>query len=107
LPTAAEWEFAARSTPAASTGPEQMAGGVAEIVADCWSASRPMTLLGTGAGHVQRGACGYRVVKDAADAEPAQWRRVSARRAIPADAASPLVGFRIMRDFDLTAAKGF
>lgn len=107
LPTAAEWEFAARSTLAAGTGPERMAGGVAEIVADCWSSAHPITLLGTATEQAQRGACAYRIVKDAADAEPVQWRRVSARRAIPANAASPLVGFRIMRDFDLTAAKGF
>lgn len=106
LPTAAEWEFAARSTPAAGTGPERMAGGVAEIVADCWSVSRPMTLV-TGSESARRSACAYRIVKDAADAEPVQWRRVSARRAISADAASPLVGFRILRDFDLTAAKGY
>ena len=106
LPTAAEWEFAARSTSATGIGPERMTGGVAEIVADCWSAARPVTLVATG-GNAQRGSCAYRIVKDAADSEPAQWRRVSARRAIAADAASPLVGFRIIRDFDLTAAKGF
>lgn len=106
LPTAAEWEFAARSTPAARTSPERMTGGVAEIVADCWSATRPMTLV-AGSESARRSACAYRIVKDAADAEPVQWRRVSARRAIGVDAASPLVGFRILRDFDLTAAKGY
>lgn len=106
LPSAAEWEFAARATSTSASVPERMADGVAEIVADCWPAAQAITLVAR-TNHAPHGACAYRVVKGAADNEPAQWRRASARRAIPADAASPLVGFRILRDFDLTASKGF
>jgi formylglycine-generating enzyme required for sulfatase activity len=127
LPSASEWEYAARggngavwptgarldvepasavagasrrrpagSFEANSFGLHDMAGGVAEIVRDCWTP----TLAGVptdGTATITR-ACTERTLKDGAWSGPAKARRASARRPIAIDAAQPGVGFRVVRE---------
>lgn len=108
LLSAAEWEFAARTTALAGAGAARMGGGVAELAADCWPVSVAATEIRAAVSDAAEiGTCSHRIVKDGADSEDVQWQRPSARRAIKVDARSPRVGFRVMRPFDLTARNGY
>lgn len=117
LPSAAEWEYAARaanapanagadahpqqvaagpvrveSTPANAWSIHGMRGNLAEIVADCWQVSLavPMPDLEQG--------CSTRMLKDGGWSEPSRWQRPAARRPVEASVATPTQGFRIVRD---------
>jgi formylglycine-generating enzyme required for sulfatase activity len=72
-------------------------GGVAEIVAGCWSATL-REVPGDAAEATRRGNCALRVVRDGTAGEPDTSRRLSARRSIGAREALDHVGFRVARD---------
>lgn len=96
LPTAAEWEYAARVLPSPGMG----TGAVSEIVADCWEPQLPRE------GHEKIAAqtafvdCEGRMLKGAAAWEEARWHRFASRRPITANATAATVGFRVMRSLD-------
>ncbi len=118
LPSAAEWEYAARAADdasvatAARTGHQTAAdvtfarahpwgftglgGGVAEITADCWQADLSR-VAPTGEAFEPEAGCATRVVKDGAAADGPRWQRASARRPLAVEVASPGVGFRVVR----------
>ena len=123
LPSAAEWEYAARaggdgtgsrgssdavrtngprrtgSGPANGFGIHDVGGNVAEHVADCWIGS-----LGDaptdGQPAAAEGGCARRMVKDAAWFEPAARARASARRSIDPAREVAGVGFRVVREIE-------
>jgi formylglycine-generating enzyme required for sulfatase activity len=96
LPTAAEWEYAARVLPA----PGLKTGNVAEIVADCWHSHIP--LAGSERIAMQTGSvdCDARMIKSAGATEPARWHRFSARRQIAGRETGAAISFRVMRALD-------
>lgn len=96
LPTATEWEYAARVLPA----PGLQTGLVAEVVADCWQSMLPRPGSEKLAAQTSRLDCEGRMVKGAAAHEPAAWHRPSARRPIGVDQALAVTGFRVMRALD-------
>ncbi len=102
LLSAAEWEFAARASMDDDASARHMGGGLAEMVADCWSGDATAKRIKTMASH-----CPYRVVKDGADAESQDLQNPAVRRPFEAASRSPQIGFRVMRPFDLTAKNGF
>ena len=114
LPTAAEWEYAARaegaephkahlsvssshimrveSTLANAWSIHGMRGNLAEIVADCWQPTLADYMPDPGLG------CSTRMIKDGGWSEQTRWQRATARRPVDIGAASPSIGFRIARD---------
>ncbi len=96
LPTAAEWEYAARRPQ--DQVPADMAGGVAELTVDCWSSSIPEETSGRVV--LPAHGCAHHVVKDGASGENARWHRPSARRAVAQEAASATIGFRVLRELE-------
>lgn len=101
LPSAAEWEFAARLADTTTPHPEALGGGLAELVRDCWPADQSPLLADGPPSTAIFTRCSYRMVKDAAEGEDQRWRRFAARRAVRSDFASPRIGFRVMRDLDV------
>jgi Sulfatase-modifying factor enzyme 1 len=87
LPTAAEWEYAARVLPS----PGMATGDVAEIVADCWQARLPRFGQEKIASATAMFDCDGRMLKGAAPSDLAVWHRFAARRQI---------GVRVMRALD-------
>lgn len=106
LPSAAEWEFAARLADTTTPHPEALGGGLAELVRDCWPADQSPLLADGPPSTAISTRCSYRMVKDAADGEDQRWRRFAARRAVRSDFASPRIGFRVMRDLDVRVSSG-
>lgn len=108
LPSADEWEFAARASVGDDRGADRMSGGLAEMASDCWPRAIAATqIVSADDTETQITRCSHRVVKDGADDEAGYWKRASARRAFDAAARSAQIGFRVMRPFDLSARKGF
>jgi formylglycine-generating enzyme required for sulfatase activity len=96
LPTAAEWEYAARVLPGAGL----KTGNVAEIVADCWHAHIPAAGSERLASQTGSIVCDGRMLKSAGATEAARWHRFSARRQVAGDAIGSDTGFRVMRALD-------
>jgi len=118
LPSAAEWEYAARlfqlpqriaaADGDMAAGGERavaMGGGVGELVGDCWV---DMLDLGseTSAAYLPERTCYRRILKDGADSEREHWKRPAARRPMAQGARSALVGFRVVRELDEASAFG-
>lgn len=117
LPTAAEWEYAARRTgskdvaevtPAAietssiaqdtAISLDGVPGGLAEFTSDCWTGilSRdPLVTLAS----LSVPQCEGRILKDASKAEDRRWLRLSARRKVVETHASSEIGFRVVREW--------
>lgn len=122
LPSAAEWEYAARAEQSgeagrltfganmtrvsravhAATGDvhpwglQGMGSGVAELTADCWSDD--LRLLPTnGEAFAPSSRCPLHVLKDGAATDLEAWRRPSARQPIDHAAFSARTGFRVVR----------
>jgi formylglycine-generating enzyme required for sulfatase activity len=96
LPSAAEWEYAARVLP----GTGLKTGSVAEIVADCWHSQIPAAGTERIASQTGSIVCDGRMIKGAAATEPARWHRFSARRHIGGNQMRAEIGFRVMRALD-------
>jgi len=94
LPTAVEWEYAARTV----GSPVLRSGDVAEIVADCWQDRLPQPGFENIASQSGEYDCPARMLKGGSAADDAKWRRASARRMLPHRAALVDVGFRVVRD---------
>lgn len=111
LPTAIEWEFAARTrgttVVAAATGVQEppvaapLAGigqTLAEMTADCFDPFLPSAGRERRAWDTSPQLCSERVLKGARENEPRRHARFSARRALGVDEAQWSVGFRVVRD---------
>lgn len=94
LPTAIEWEYAARTV----GSPVLRSGDVAEIVADCWQDRLPQPGLEIIASQSGQYDCLARMLKGGSAIDDAKWRRASARRILPHRAALIGVGFRVVRE---------
>jgi formylglycine-generating enzyme required for sulfatase activity len=96
LPTAAEWEYAAKVVAA----PGLLTGSVAEIVADCWHTHIPASGFERIAAQTGSIGCDGRMLKGGGRSEAARYHRSSARRRIDARETGAAVGFRVMRSHD-------
>lgn len=94
VPTAAEWEYAARTLPEGQI----MRGEMAEIAADCWHTQIPQQGHERIAARTTISACDGRTVMGTA--EPTAKGRVSARSKLGARETRADIGFRVMRTLD-------
>lgn len=98
LPSAAEWEYAARMLAAS----EMTRGAVAEIVGDCFSTELPESGNVRIAAKTDPYQCSGRMLKGAGAQEAAVLHRLSARRPIGARETRADIGFRVVRPLDVT-----
>lgn len=110
LPTAAEWEYAARGGDARASagaangyGLHGIGGNVAELVEDCWVPSLADAPT-DGSAAQSEGRCARRMVKDAYWSEPEAHARLTARRAIDPGRQVFGVGFRVVRELETRIA---
>lgn len=93
VPTAAEWEYAARTLPDG----QMTRGEIAEIAADCWHTQIPQQGRERIAAQTTVAACDGRTVMGTLAEEPAAEGRVSARSKLGARETRADIGFRVMR----------
>lgn len=96
VPTAAEWEYAARTLPEG----QMVRADIAEIAADCWHTQIPQQGQERIAARTTISACDGRTVMGALPAEPDAKGRVSARSKLGARETRADIGFRVMRTLD-------
>jgi formylglycine-generating enzyme required for sulfatase activity len=109
LPSAAEWEYAARR--AGGPTPDErdptifavsdMGGTVAEVVADCWLGDGAVATSDGSALSVD-GGCRTRVLIGYGESEDEHAGKLSLRRKIEPGETGPHIGFRIARELVLT-----
>ena len=78
-------------------GLEDMTGNLAEMVADCWSATLA-DVPGDGQPLTSSSRCRLRTLKDAAWSEPVRQARISARRPLDPAVGRAGVGFRVVAE---------
>jgi formylglycine-generating enzyme required for sulfatase activity len=96
LPSAIEWEYAAKMLPA----PGMKTSDVAEIVGDCWQHRLPRADFELIAVQTRGFDCGGRMLKGGSPRHPSAWHRLSARHELATAASYPEAGFRVMRALD-------
>lgn len=96
VPTAAEWEYAARTLPEG----QMVRGDIAEIAADCWHTQIPPQGHERIAARASVIACDGRTVMGTSPMDVDSKGRVSARSKLSARETRADIGFRVMRTFD-------